>query len=164
MTLDREPDAGNLPVRFDEREVETEHGMRLKDTHRGNPKTELCRSLNRRRPPLNSTLARQCRRTAQAVERGVLLSSGPLVDVGSLLRLCARCEKPAQQAINIMQLRVVEADCIRHALAWSDSIEEASERLGINASTLYRKRKRYGIWRGLLPGEKALVTCSDVSA
>ena len=25
----REPDAGNLQVRFDEREVETEHGLRL---------------------------------------------------------------------------------------------------------------------------------------
>ena len=28
MNLVREPDAGNPPVRFDEREVETEHGMR----------------------------------------------------------------------------------------------------------------------------------------
>jgi len=27
MTLVREPDAGNPPVRFDEREVETEHGV-----------------------------------------------------------------------------------------------------------------------------------------
>jgi hypothetical protein len=29
MNLVREPDAGKPPVRFDEREVETEHGMRL---------------------------------------------------------------------------------------------------------------------------------------
>ena len=28
MNLVREPDAGNPPVRFDEREVETEHGGR----------------------------------------------------------------------------------------------------------------------------------------
>jgi hypothetical protein len=28
MTLAREPDAGNPPVRFDEREMETEHGVR----------------------------------------------------------------------------------------------------------------------------------------
>ena len=35
-----EPDAGNPPVRFDEREVETEHGMRLIRHGRGNPDTE----------------------------------------------------------------------------------------------------------------------------
>ena len=35
-----EPDAGNPPVRFDEREVETEHGMRLLRHRRGNPETE----------------------------------------------------------------------------------------------------------------------------
>jgi hypothetical protein len=36
MNLVREPDAGNPPVRFDEREVETEHGMRLLRHKRGN--------------------------------------------------------------------------------------------------------------------------------
>jgi hypothetical protein len=40
MTLVREPDAGKPPVRFDEREVETEHGMRLVRHSRGNPETE----------------------------------------------------------------------------------------------------------------------------
>ena len=44
----REPDAVNLHVRFDEREVETEHGMRLVRHRRGNPETELCRSLPHR--------------------------------------------------------------------------------------------------------------------
>ena len=48
MNLVREPDAGNPPVRFDEREVETEHGMRLLRHRRGNPDTELCRSLPNR--------------------------------------------------------------------------------------------------------------------
>ena len=48
MNLVREPDAGNPPVRFDEREVETEHGMRLLRHRRGNPETEVCRSLNHR--------------------------------------------------------------------------------------------------------------------
>jgi hypothetical protein len=40
MILVREPDAGNPPVRFDEREVETEHGMRLLRHNRGNPETD----------------------------------------------------------------------------------------------------------------------------
>jgi hypothetical protein len=48
MTLVREPDAGNPPVRFDEREVETEHGRRLLRHKRGNPETEVIRSLNHR--------------------------------------------------------------------------------------------------------------------
>jgi hypothetical protein len=38
MNLVREPDAGNPPVRFDEREVETEHGMRSLDTDGETPK------------------------------------------------------------------------------------------------------------------------------
>jgi hypothetical protein len=48
MNLVREPDAVNRPVRFDEREVETEHGKRLLRHRRGNPETELCRSLPHR--------------------------------------------------------------------------------------------------------------------
>ena len=32
MNLVREPDAGNPPVRFDEREVKTEHGRRDRAT------------------------------------------------------------------------------------------------------------------------------------
>ncbi|MBU4272506.1 MAG: hypothetical protein KKA28_11655, partial [Planctomycetes bacterium] len=57
-----EPDAGNPHVRFDEREVETEHGMRLLRHGRGNPDTELCRSLPRRATsrlyPVGANLAR----------------------------------------------------------------------------------------------------------
>ena len=61
MNLVREPDAGNLPVRFDEREVETEHGMRLVRHRRGNPETELCRSLNHRATSrLYPALLRSC--------------------------------------------------------------------------------------------------------
>ena len=48
MNLVREPDAVNPPVRFDEREVETEHGMWIMRHGRGNPDTELCRSLTHR--------------------------------------------------------------------------------------------------------------------
>ena len=43
-----EPDAGNPPVRFDEREVETEHGMWIMRHERGNHDTELCQSLPHR--------------------------------------------------------------------------------------------------------------------
>ena len=48
MNLVREPDAVNPPVRFDEREVETEHGMRIFRHARGNLEMELSRSLPHR--------------------------------------------------------------------------------------------------------------------
>ena len=54
MNLVREPDAGNPPVRFDEREVETEHGMRLLRHGRGNPETEYVEAYPTA-PPLDST-------------------------------------------------------------------------------------------------------------
>ncbi len=54
MNLVREPDAVNPPVRFDEREVETEHGMRLLRHRRGNPETEYVEAYPTA-PPLDST-------------------------------------------------------------------------------------------------------------
>jgi hypothetical protein len=54
MNLVREPDAGKLPVRFDEREVETEHGMRLLRHKRGNPDPEYVEAYTTA-PPLDST-------------------------------------------------------------------------------------------------------------
>lgn len=56
MNLVREPDAGKPPVRFDEREVETEHGMRLLRHRRGNPDTEYVEAYPTA-PPLDSTCA-----------------------------------------------------------------------------------------------------------
>ena len=43
-----EPGAGNPHAGFDEREVETEHGRRILRHTRGNPDTEVSRSLNHR--------------------------------------------------------------------------------------------------------------------
>jgi len=43
-----EPDAGNPPVRFDEREVETEHGRRLLRHKPGKPRNRICRNLPHR--------------------------------------------------------------------------------------------------------------------
>ncbi len=58
MTLVREPDAGNPPVRFDEREVETEHGMRLLRHRRGNPDPEYVEA-SPTAPPLDSTASEE---------------------------------------------------------------------------------------------------------
>jgi hypothetical protein len=55
MNLVREPDAGNLHVRFDERGVETEHGMRLLRHKRGNPDPEYVEAYPTA-PPLDSDM------------------------------------------------------------------------------------------------------------
>jgi NtrC-family two-component system response regulator AlgB len=39
----------------------------------------------------------------------------------------------------------LEAEHIRRTLASAATLEEAAEILGIDPSTLYRKRKRYGL-------------------
>ena len=44
-----------------------------------------------------------------------------------------------------MTLDEVEAEHIRQVLATTATLEEAAAVLGIDPSTLYRKRKRYGL-------------------
>jgi NtrC-family two-component system response regulator AlgB len=44
-----------------------------------------------------------------------------------------------------VKLDELEAEHIRRVLAASPSLDEASHTLGIDPSTLYRKRKRYGL-------------------
>ena len=44
-----------------------------------------------------------------------------------------------------MTLDSLEAEHIRRVLAASPSLDDAAKILGIDPSTLYRKRKRYGI-------------------
>jgi NtrC-family two-component system response regulator AlgB len=44
-----------------------------------------------------------------------------------------------------LTLEQLEAEHIRRVLGTTSTIEEASDVLGIDPSTLYRKRKRYGL-------------------
>jgi NtrC-family two-component system response regulator AlgB len=85
------------------------------------------------------------RELRNAVERGVILASGPLVElshlpsqVGSPLQTSHGNDEP-------VTLDQMEAEHIRRTLASTATMEEAADRLGIDPSTLYRKRKKYGI-------------------
>jgi NtrC-family two-component system response regulator AlgB len=85
------------------------------------------------------------RELRNVVERGVILASGPLVElqhlptqVGNPAPVDARKEGP-------VSLDQIEAEHIQRTLATAATIEEAAATLGIDPSTLYRKRKRYGI-------------------
>jgi len=85
------------------------------------------------------------RELRNAVERGVILASG---DVVGLADLPVQVSSPAQAGVQVgahVTLDELEAVHIRRVLASTSTIEEAARVLGVDASTLYRKRKRYGL-------------------
>ncbi len=51
---------------------------------------------------------------------------------------------PRFEAGGPVTLEALEAEHVRRVLAAAPSLEEAASILGIDPSTLYRKRKRYG--------------------
>jgi NtrC-family two-component system response regulator AlgB len=86
------------------------------------------------------------RELRNAIERGMLLAAGP--EVG-LADLPAQVSAPAPAAkVEIggaVTLEQLEAEHIRRVLQSTGSLDDAATLLGIDPSTLYRKRKRYGL-------------------
>ena len=85
------------------------------------------------------------RELRNAVERSVILASETLV---GLADLPAQVGFPSQAGIEVgnrVSVDALEAEHIRRILASTPTIEEAAAVLGIDPSTLYRKRKRYGL-------------------
>jgi NtrC-family two-component system response regulator AlgB len=83
------------------------------------------------------------RELRNAVERGVILARGPEVD---LAHLPAQVGTPAASKVEVggaVTLDELEAEHIRRVLKAAPSLDEAARTLGIDPSTLYRKRKRY---------------------
>ena len=89
------------------------------------------------------------RELRNVVERGVILASGPWVEFRHLPSPLGSTERPAGAdavaGADSMTLEQVEAEHIRRVLAATATMEEAADRLGIDPSTLYRKRKKLGI-------------------
>jgi two-component system, NtrC family, response regulator AlgB len=85
------------------------------------------------------------RELRNAVERGVILAAGPLVEAGDLPSQIAAPSRAAIEVPESATLDQMEAEHIRRTLGSTATIEEAAAKLGIDPSTLYRKRKRYGI-------------------
>ncbi len=87
------------------------------------------------------------RELRNAVERGVILASGPTVGVADLpaglaLDTSRNLKIEVGAAVTVEAL---ETEHIRRVLAATSTIEEAASILGIDPSTLFRKRKRYGL-------------------
>jgi NtrC-family two-component system response regulator AlgB len=85
------------------------------------------------------------RELRNAVERAAILANEELVAPGNLPAQVIRGDRAAAPSLDSMTLDQVEAEHIRRILGTTDTIEEAATTLGIDPSTLYRKRKRYGI-------------------
>jgi NtrC-family two-component system response regulator AlgB len=85
------------------------------------------------------------RELRNAIERGVILAGGETLE---RIHLPGQVGNPPPSRIEVggaVTLDAVEAEHIRCVLANSPSLEDAATTLGIDPSTLYRKRKRYGL-------------------
>jgi NtrC-family two-component system response regulator AlgB len=85
------------------------------------------------------------RELRNAVERGVILTGGAQVSLTDLPAQVRETSRPAVTQSTRQTLDQAEAEHIRRVLASTATIEEAAAVLGIDPSTLYRKRKRYGL-------------------
>jgi NtrC-family two-component system response regulator AlgB len=86
------------------------------------------------------------RELRNAVERGVILASGSTVGLADLpVQVGAASPNGAVEIGHDFTLEKLEAEHIRRVLATKATLEEAAEVLGIDPSTLYRKRKRFGL-------------------
>ena len=84
------------------------------------------------------------RELVNALERAVVLSPGDVIRAEDLPdRLLAPRTTPTPPSSR--SLEDVERRHIEQVLAESATLDEAAARLGINTTTLWRKRKRYGI-------------------
>jgi NtrC-family two-component system response regulator AlgB len=85
------------------------------------------------------------RELRNAVERAVILASGTEIGLSDLPTQIGEPPRPVLEVGGRVTLEQLESEHIRRVLSSVATIEEASEVLGIDPSTLYRKRKRYGL-------------------
>jgi NtrC-family two-component system response regulator AlgB len=86
------------------------------------------------------------RELRNAIERAAILSSGPMIGLADLPAQIG--SPPLARSVEVggaVTLEQLEAEHIRRMLAAKPTMEQAATLLGIDPSTLYRKRKRYGL-------------------
>jgi NtrC-family two-component system response regulator AlgB len=82
------------------------------------------------------------RELRNAIERGVILTRESLVGADHLPRPLTGPSTTRLEVGSAVTLEALEAEHIRRVVANASSLEEAAKVLGIDPSTLYRKRKR----------------------
>jgi NtrC-family two-component system response regulator AlgB len=83
------------------------------------------------------------RELSNAVERAAVLSIGPRIGP-ELFASASRSTAPRPSG-DLLPLEALEEMHVRRVLASTRTLDEAARVLGIDAATLWRKRKRYGI-------------------
>jgi two-component system, NtrC family, response regulator AlgB len=85
------------------------------------------------------------RELRNAIERGVILTTDAEIGLASFP---SRVGAPPTKTVEVggaATIDELESEHIRRVLVASPSLEAAAQTLGIDPSTLYRKRKRYGL-------------------
>jgi NtrC-family two-component system response regulator AlgB len=85
------------------------------------------------------------RELAHTLERAVLLAPGPTLRAEHLPRRMLESHPATDAPEDLLTLEELEERQIRRVLATGLPLADAAARLGIDPSTLWRKRKRYGI-------------------
>ena len=86
------------------------------------------------------------RELRNAVERGAILAADPEVGLADLPAAVGQPGSAVRIEIGgTVSIDDLEREHIRRVLARVASLDEAAAVLGIDPSTLYRKRKRYGL-------------------
>ncbi len=92
------------------------------------------------------------RELKNALERAAILSTGEMVSIEDLPDRVLEYSQPPQPgqspaaiAPSDISLEEIEKQHIQHVLTTTRTLEEAASVLGINLSTLWRKRRRYGL-------------------
>jgi NtrC-family two-component system response regulator AlgB len=112
-----------------------------KQSHRHTPKfsAEARAALERYSWPGN------LRELRNAIERAVILAVGDVVGLADLPAAVGAPAPAGSRVGEAASLEQLEAEHIRLVLGRTPSMEAAAEILGIDPSTLYRKRKRFGL-------------------
>ncbi len=85
------------------------------------------------------------RELRNAIERGVILAAGPQIGLADLPVQLGGLFRPGVEVGARVTLDALEAEHLRRILAATATLDEAATVLGIDPSTLYRKRRRYGL-------------------
>ena len=90
------------------------------------------------------------RELRNAIERAAILADGPQIGLADLPERVGRPLSPAFTSAGFeiggdFTIEALEREHIRRVLVSSSSLEAAARTLGIDPSTLYRKRKQFGL-------------------
>ena len=85
------------------------------------------------------------RELRNAIERATILATGSTIGLADLPSAIGQSSAAGITVGAPVSLEQLESEHIRRILQSSDSVEAAATVLGIDPSTLWRKRKRYGL-------------------